>query len=145
MRWPKSLLRFSCKMLCKNLNKLFGQSNTNNWLLCTNDGVVVCVQSLSHVQPSETPWTRLLCPWKFSKQEYRSGFPFPLIPTQGSNLQSYFSCVSRWILLPLSHLGVVDMVPIRFPNGPHLLPTYFLYLPLCSLATWCPLKPVPRS
>ena len=37
------------------------------------------------------------------------------------------------------------MVPIRFPNGPHLLPTYFLYLPLCSLATWCPLKPVPRS
>ena len=47
MGWPKSLFRFSCKMLWKNSNKLFGQSNTNKWLLCTNDGVVVCVFSQS--------------------------------------------------------------------------------------------------
>ena len=41
-----------------------------------------CAESLSRVRLCATPWTvqlpaRLLCPWGFSRQEYRSGLPWP--------------------------------------------------------------------
>ena len=35
-----------------------------------------CAKSFSHVRLFLT-WTRLLCPWEFSRQEYWSGLPFP--------------------------------------------------------------------
>ena len=40
----------------------------------------VCVELLSHAQLFVTPWTeahQALLPMGFSRQEYRSGFPFP--------------------------------------------------------------------
>ena len=45
---------------------------------------------------------------EFSRQEYGVGCHFLLqdvFPTQGSNLHLYVSCIGRWILLPLCHLG----------------------------------------
>ena len=43
-------------------------------------GCMYCAQSLSHVQLFAILWTvatRLLCPWGFSRLEYRSGLPCP--------------------------------------------------------------------
>ena len=47
-------------------------------------------------------------PMEFSRQEYGVGCHFLLqdvFPTQGSNFHLYVSCIGRWILLPLCHLG----------------------------------------
>ena len=71
-RIPISVWRFPCHELVNNLG-------------------CVCVCVLSHVQLFGTPWT-VACQaplsMGFSRQDDRSGFPFPTpedLPTQGSN------------------------------------------------------------
>ena len=53
--------------------------------------VKVKVKSLSHVQPSATPWTEAFqAPpsMGFSRQEYWSGVPLPSLPMQETQVQS---------------------------------------------------------
>ena len=46
--------------------------------VCACVCIYVCVCLVGHVQLFATPWTiRLVCPWRFSRQEYWSGLPFP--------------------------------------------------------------------
>ena len=68
---------------------------------------------------------RLLCPWDFSRQEYRSGLPFPPpgdIPDPGIKLKPPTSAVSpasQVDCLPTESLGK-PLLLIRmnyFPNG----------------------------
>ena len=48
---------------------------------CSVQEPLYCSQSLSRVGFFVTPWTlqltRILCPWRFSRQEYWSGLPCP--------------------------------------------------------------------
>ena len=84
---------------------------------------LACV--LSHVQlcnpvDCSVPGSSL-CPWKFPRQEYWSGLPFPSpgdLPDPGSN--PHLFCLLHWQAdsLPLNHLGS---------------PTYSLEEPLKSL------------
>ena len=84
--------------------------------------VVVVVQSPSHVQPLDTPWTiahQAPCPCKFPGNNNGVGFPFPLqglFPTQESN-QGLPHC--RWILYQLSHHQST------FKHILHLISSYF--------------------
>ena len=65
----------------------------------------VCAQSLSHVQLFVTPWTlasQASLSLEFSRQEYRSGLPFPtpeesFRPRDRARI-SCISCIGRQIL-----------------------------------------------
>ena len=46
-------------------------------LLNIPNTVLCCAYPLSHVQLFVTPWTRLLCLWEFSRQEYWRRLPCP--------------------------------------------------------------------
>ena len=80
-------------------------------LTISTASVLICsVLSNSFV----TRWTAALqtpLPTGFSRQEYWSGLPFPSpgdLPYTGTESVSPVSCIScigRWILVPLSHLG----------------------------------------
>ena len=73
---------------------------------------ILCVCVLSHGHLFATPWSvALQAPLflGFPRQEYWSGLPF--FSSRGSSqpsdqtLISCISCIGRWILLPLHHLG----------------------------------------
>ena len=52
---------------------------------------LVAQSCLTLCDPSRLQPSRLLCPWKFSRQEYWSGFPFPIpgyLPNPGIELRS---------------------------------------------------------
>ena len=76
-----------------------------------------------------TPWQDTLA-MGFSRQEYWSGLPFPAsgdLPNPGIKPVSpaCVSCIGRWILYPMSHVGVVNPIlllysfPQYFPAGSH--------------------------
>ena len=74
----------------------------------------VCAQSYPTLQPQGLQPTRILCPLGFFREEYWNGLPFP---TPGSRVsfrprdQIHISCIGRWILLPLCHLGSPSSYP----------------------------------
>ena len=90
-------------------------------------GTLVCVPVCSVMPDSSRPRgmepTRLLCPWRFSSQNYGAGLPGPppgdlpnpgIFPTQGSN-PGLPHC--RWILYQLSHKEILEWVAYSFSSG----------------------------
>ena len=73
--------------------------------LLKTSSVLSCSVMSDSLKPHGLQPTRLLCPWRFSRQEYWSGLPCPPpgdLPNQGLN-PHLPHC--RWILYCLSHQG----------------------------------------
>ena len=83
------LMFFQNKLLVNQKRKLVADMMMDGWVcacVCVCVCVHVCTQLISHVQFFVTSWTaahQALCSWFlflfffFSRQEYRSGLPFP--------------------------------------------------------------------
>ena len=88
------------QMSWRSMNKLFGQPN-----MC------VCSQSLSRIRLFVTPRTvacQASLSMEFSRQEYWSGLPFPILedsPNPGIEPTSFEPPVLAGDSLPLNHLG----------------------------------------
>ena len=90
-----------------------GEGRTGSVGLVAVCAVLGCSVVSDSLQPRGVQPSRPLCPWGFSRQEYRSGFPCLLqgiFPTQGLEPQLSHS---GWILYCLSHQGSVS----GWPNG----------------------------
>ena len=84
-------------------------------------GDIMCHAVLSHSLMSNYLWphglqpTKLLCPWRFSRQDYWSGLSFPPpgdLPNSGGLNPGLLHC--RQILYHLSHQGSPAMSAIPF-------------------------------
>ena len=89
------------------------------------EGTWVCCAALSHSVTSDSLCprglqpARLLCPWGFSRQEYRNGLPCPpqgIFPTQGSSQPTLQA----------------DSLPAELPGKPRI----YIYLLLIHVDIW---------
>ena len=123
----------NCPKLCKcctqhasKFGKLSSGHRTGKGQLSFQSQRKVKVKSLSHVRPSETPWTvayQAPLSMGFPRQEYWSGLPFPppgYLPDPGIEPMSP-AMAGRFFTIELPRKPIIFEDSILISQRPHLL------------------------